>query len=75
MITAIAEKLTLDFAPYIPLVQKAIRRNKLSYDRFDEKVERIITINPITLFVENMETSILEEQKDIIFQASNSTNS
>ena len=45
----------------------------MSYDRFDEKVERIITINPITLFVENMEASILEEQKDIIFQASNST--
>lgn len=73
LITSIAEKLTLDFAPYIPLVQKAIRRNKLSYDRFDEKVERIITINPITLFVENMEASILEEQKEIIFQASNST--
>ena len=35
LISNIAERLTLDFAPYIPLVQKAIRRNKLSYDRFD----------------------------------------
>jgi hypothetical protein len=35
LITNIAERLTLDFAPYIPLVQKAIKRNKLQYDKFE----------------------------------------
>lgn len=50
LITNIAEKLTIDFAPYIPLIQKAIRRNKLSFERFDVQVEIITKINPINLF-------------------------
>jgi hypothetical protein len=50
LVSNIAERLTLDFAPYIPLIQKAIRRNKLSYERFDLTVEGITKINPINLF-------------------------
>jgi serine/threonine-protein kinase mTOR len=50
LITNIAEKLTIDFAPYIPLIQKAIRRNKLTFERFDVQVEIITKINPINLF-------------------------
>jgi hypothetical protein len=50
LITNIARKLTIDFAPYIPLIQKAIRRNKVVYDHFDKEVEKITMINPISLF-------------------------
>ena len=66
MITNIAEKLTIDFAPYIPLIQKAIRRNKLTFERFDVQVEIITKINPINLFQQNMENSLLEEQRELI---------
>jgi len=34
-----AAKLTIDFAPYISLIQKAIRRNKLNFEEFDVQVE------------------------------------
>jgi len=64
LITNIAEKLTLDFAPYIPLVQKAIKRNKLPYERFEFQLEVITKINPISLFQANMDQSMMEEQKE-----------
>lgn len=64
LITSIAKKLTLDFAPYIPLIQKAIRRNKIPYEKFDDQVEHITKINPISLFQYNMEQSAYEEQRE-----------
>jgi hypothetical protein len=73
LISNFAEKLTLDFAPYIPLVQKAIRRNKLQYERFDHQVELIAKINPISLFQANMEASILDEQRELLVMASHTT--
>lgn len=63
LITNIAEKLTIDFAPYIPLIQKTMRRNKLNFERFDFQVEQITKLNPISLFQKNMEISAMEEQQ------------
>lgn len=66
LLSSMAERLTLDFAPYIPLVQKAIRRNKLAYERFDFQVEAIAKINPIQLFQQNMELALIEDQKEAL---------
>lgn len=66
LLTSIAEKMTLDFAPYIPLIQKAIRRNKLIYEKFDNQVEFITKINPILLFKENMDNALYEEQQELM---------
>jgi len=52
-------------------VQKAIRRNKLQYDKFDYQVELITKINPISLFQANMEQSIMEEQKELLMIQAN----
>jgi hypothetical protein len=66
LLTNLAERLTLDFAPYIPLVQKALKRNKLACDKFDAQAHYITKINPIGLFQANMEQSVLEEQKELL---------
>jgi len=55
----IALKLTSDFAPYISLIQKAIRRNKLQ-DRcaqFDMAIKTITKNDPIEMFQSNLEIS------------------
>ena len=36
LITSIAGKLSVDFAPYVPLIQKALKRNKLQFDQFED---------------------------------------
>lgn len=68
LLTNLAERLTLDFAPYIPLVQKALKRNKLACEKFDAQAHYITKINPIGLFQANMEQSLLEEQKELLMQ-------
>jgi len=50
----LAGKLLIDFAPYISLIQKAIKRNKLFYEEFDIKVEEITRLNPIDIFYNNL---------------------
>jgi len=35
----IAQRLEIDFAPYIQLIQKAIKRNRLQSEAFDRTVE------------------------------------
>ena len=64
LFTSIGRKLNIDFAPYIPLIQKAIKRNKLTFEAFDDQVEQITKTNPITLFYDNLVRSIQKEEEE-----------
>ena len=45
----------VDFAPYLPLIQKAMRRIKVADEEYDELVERILCQNQIEFFIESLE--------------------
>lgn len=60
--STIAEKLQSDFAPYVLLIQKSIRRNNLQDKSrlFDERIIKITKQNPIDRFKEHLESIPLE---------------
>lgn len=63
-------KLTSDFVPYIGLIQKAFKRNRLMEKsvNFDNGVKKITKLNPIEQFQHHLETpplqQIYEEQNE-----------
>lgn len=58
----IARRLQTDFAPYIQLIQKAIRRNRLQdkCQKLDDAILRITLQDPIDRFKENLESQAFD---------------
>jgi hypothetical protein len=60
--------LTTDFAPFIPLIQKSIKRLKLNSDEFELMVEKVLNHDPIEVFLNNLE---MNDSKRLLLSSTN----
>ena len=58
-----ANKLKIDFAPFVPLITRFMDKQKRKYPQFEEIVERITKIDIVELFKQNMTNTSKQEQK------------
>ena len=61
---AMAKRLNIDFAPFIPLVLEQFKKNKKNSEEFNQEVEKIVKLDLIDHFKNHLENLPRDEIKD-----------
>jgi hypothetical protein len=61
----IARKLSIDFAPFIPLILEQFKRNRRYSAEFNGEVEKITKIDLVDLFKTNLESDLSQTSEEI----------